>query len=108
METAKCYNSEMELSIISPYKKPGCLLWNIRTNHDGEKVHHIKETYIPMGFSSNTSIEHLTSSTVGQIMRGFPMPSGDLSLETPDDMEIASSDNHFSSREPREENCNEQ
>lgn len=33
------------------------------------------------------------------------MPSGDLSCVTPEDIENENSDNHFSSREPREENC---
>lgn len=59
-----------------------------------------------INFGTNTSMEHLTSSTVGQIMWGFPIPSGDLSLETPEDMDTVNSDSHFSSREPREENCN--
>lgn len=54
-----------------------------------------------------TSNEHLTSSTVGHIIRGSPEPKGTLSFETPEDIEDASSDIHFSSKEPREENCNE-
>lgn len=53
-----------------------------------------------------TSNEHLTSSTVGHIIRGSPKPRGTLSVETPEDIEDASSDIHFSSKEPREENCN--
>lgn len=52
-----------------------------------------------------TSKEHLTSSTVGNIIRGFPMPSGALSSEIPADIEDVSSPIHFSSSEPREENC---
>lgn len=36
------------------------------------------------------------------------MPSGVLSSEKPADIEDASSAIHFSSREPREENCSEE
>lgn len=38
-------------------------------------------------------------------MCGSPRPSGVLSCEKPDDIEEASSASHFSSKEPREENC---
>ena len=55
-----------------------------------------------------TSKEHLTSSTVGHIIRGSPRPRGVLSSDNPDDIEVASSVIHFSSREPREENCKRQ
>ena len=56
---------------------------------------------------SSTSKEHLTSSTVGHIMRGCPRPRGVLSSEKPDDIEEVSSASHFSSKEPREENCSD-
>lgn len=52
----------------------------------------------------STSKEHLTSSTVGHIIRGSPRPRGILSSANPDDIEVASSVIHFSSSEPREEN----
>jgi len=52
-----------------------------------------------------TSKEHLTSSTVGHIIWGSPIPRGVLSLERPADIDDASSVIHFSSKEPREENC---
>jgi hypothetical protein len=52
----------------------------------------------------NTSIEHLTSSTVGQIISGFPIPSGDPSSDLPADNEYANSLIHFSSSDPKEEN----
>lgn len=54
----------------------------------------------------NTSKEHLTSSTVGHTISGSPRPSGVLSSEKPEDIEDDSSVIHFSSKEPREENCN--
>lgn len=54
----------------------------------------------------STSKEHLTSSTVGHTISGSPIPSGVLSSEKPDDIEDDSSAIHFSSKEPREENCN--
>lgn len=53
-----------------------------------------------------TSKEHLTSSTVGHIISGSPGPRGVLSSDKPDDIEDASSAIHFSSNEPRDENCN--
>lgn len=52
-----------------------------------------------------TSKEHLTSSTVGQIIIAFPRPKGDLSSDSPDDIEDANSFIHFSSKEPSDENC---
>lgn len=55
----------------------------------------------------NTSKEHLTSSTVGHIISGSPIPSGVLSSDKPDDIEHFSSAIHFSSNEPRDENCHE-
>lgn len=56
----------------------------------------------------STSKEHLTSSTVGHIIWGTPRPRGVLSSAYPDDIEMASSFIHFSSKEPREENCNKE
>lgn len=53
-----------------------------------------------------TSKEHLTSSTVGHIIKGFPRPRGFFSSVTPADIEAVSSAIHFSSKEPNEENCN--
>lgn len=52
-----------------------------------------------------TSMEHLTSSTDGHIIKGFPVPKGFLSSVIPADIEDASSVIHFSSNEPNEENC---
>jgi hypothetical protein len=51
-----------------------------------------------------TSIEHLTSSTVGQTISGLPIPNGDPSSALPADNEHANSLIHFSSSEPKEEN----
>ena len=51
-----------------------------------------------------TSKEHRTSSTVGQIIIAFPRPKG-LSSDSPDDIEVANSFIHFSSKEPSDENC---
>lgn len=53
----------------------------------------------------HTSKEFRTSSTVGHIISGSPCPRGSLSSEQPADIEAASSAIHFSSNEPREENC---
>jgi len=49
----------------------------------------------------NTSKEHLTSSKVGQIMSGFPMPKGDLSLVIPDNIDDTNSASHFSSKKTK-------
>ncbi|KAJ0955741.1 hypothetical protein HanPSC8_Chr01g0006351 [Helianthus annuus] len=49
--------------------------------------------------------EHLISSTVGHTIKGSPRPKGFLSSDTPADIENANSAIHFSSREPRDENC---
>lgn len=51
-----------------------------------------------------TSNEHLTSSTEGHIISGSPKPRGDLSANTPDDIDVLNSVIHFSSSEPRDEN----
>jgi hypothetical protein len=52
-----------------------------------------------------TSIEQRTSSTVGQTISGFPIPSCDPSSDLPADSEHANSLIHFSSSDPKEENC---
>lgn len=75
---------------------------------DQHEFQHLMERIIYMlnSLLDITSKEHLTSSTVGHIINGSPKPRGFLSSETPDDIENASSAIHFSSKEPREENCN--
>lgn len=55
-----------------------------------------------------TSNEHLTSSTDGHTIKGFPRPNDLLSSVVPADIEDASSPIHFSSNEPNEENYTRQ